>query len=60
MKSEMLVSCWPHHHFIIFEDSLVVKAKLSDDDPGALPQMILPHPHVLLSSEDKNRHMDVT
>lgn len=59
VKTEMLV-CQSHHHLIVFEDSLVVQAKLGDDDPGALPQMILPHAHILLPSAGKNRHTAVT
>lgn len=42
-----------HHHLIVFECSFVVKAKLSDDDRGALPQVVLPHAHVLLPSGQK-------
>lgn len=43
-----------HHHLIIFEGSFVVKAELSDDNAGALPQVVLPHSHVLLPSGDKH------
>ena len=40
-----------HHHFIVFEGSFVVQAKLGDHHPGALPQVVLPHAHVLLSPD---------
>lgn len=48
--------CCAHHHLVAAEGSLIVQAKLGNNDSMALPLVILPHTHVLLTS--RGTHTD--
>lgn len=44
-----------HCHLVVFEGSLVVHTRLCDDHGVAVPLLVLPQSHVLLTSEKDTR-----